>query len=124
DAGVPELVRDGLQIRALQQTGRAKVAAPCRSPCNVTGGSPLSATRQRKIGFDAISPARTAAFSAARTVAWTRLNVAGVTGRPAAACWPMIALNMACTFTGCELRQRDPAKVWDQVAAHMGGVAA
>jgi hypothetical protein len=42
-------------------------------------------------------PARIAAFSAARRVAFTRTRVAVVTGRPIASCWRLIPVNIACS---------------------------
>jgi RNA polymerase sigma-70 factor (TIGR02960 family) len=44
-----------------------------------------------------VSPARRAAFSAAHSVARMRCSVAAVTGDPAARCWRVIAVNIACT---------------------------
>ena len=45
-------------------------------------------------------PARMAAFSAVRSVAFTRTSVAMVTGRPMASCWRVIEVNIACTCAG------------------------
>ena len=45
-------------------------------------------------------PARIAAFSDVRSVAFTRTRVAVVTGRPMASCWRLIAVNIACTCAG------------------------
>ena len=52
----------------------------------------------RLAGLSAISPARIAAFSAARSVARIRLSVAGDTDDPSAWWWRVIAVSMACRW--------------------------
>ena len=69
-----------------------------RAAVHITGrGRRGEGSSAREAALAVMSPARIAAFSAARSVARMRARVAAVTGRPSASCWRTIAVNIAST---------------------------
>ena len=96
--GVQELRRLGSRPPAT--AGHSPVRRQCstRSGVHTTArGRRARGSSARLAGLSLMRPRRMAAFSAARSVAWTRFSVAADTGGPSSWWWRMIAVNMACT---------------------------